>query len=336
MKTISVIIPVYNDEAHIEKSVLSVCNQSYRHLQIIVVDDGSTDATPEILAHLGAEDERIEIISTENSGVSAARNSGLAAATGDYICWLDSDDSMESEMLETLMEIAETHDADMVLSNYCNIAEQNQREIRYNVSGERIFTGEEALHALIKKEITQALWANIARRSLYEGISFPEGKLFEDVRVMHRIYVRCEKIVLTPKIMMNRLILKNSISHQKNIAKRVDSSEAYLERQEIINAAHPEWEAEFIPSNLETLFLLRSAVLHTTPAEFRPYRGRIRRIMRYFRNRKEIFPGRKASLGTKLEYHLLTVGSRLGIVLSSIVGRFSRKNSFIKQALSSR
>lgn len=330
MKTVSVIIAVYNDEAHIEKCVLSVCRQSYPKLQIIVVDDGSVDSTPAILARLAEQDARMQIIRRENGGISAARNTGLAAATGDFICWLDSDDWLEADMLQALVSAAGQTGADMALTNYDNVGAGDVRRRRYALHGDRILSGEEALHALIKKEITQAVWANIARRSLYQGISFPEGQLFEDVRVMYRLYERCERVVLVDQMLMNRLYLSSSISHSRSIAKRVESSEAYLERQQEINAVHPEWEADFVSANYDTLFLLRSAVAHSSCAAFRPYRSRIRRIARYFRSHGDIFPSRQAGLGARLEHLFLTSGSYTGMLLSLAVGRFARGNSFLK------
>lgn len=330
MKTVSVIIAVYNDEAHIEKCVLSVCRQSYPELQIIVVDDGSADSTPAILARLAAQDARVQLIRKQNGGISAARNTGLAAATGDFICWLDSDDWMEAEMIGTLVDAAERTGADMALTDYDNIAGNGARERRYALHGERIFTGEEALHALVKKEITQAVWGNIARRSLYRDVAFPEGLLFEDVRVMYRLYERCEKVVLVDQMLMNRLTLANSISHARSIAKRVESSEAYLERQQILNAAHPEWEADFVIANYGTLFLLRSAVVRASYSAFRPYRARIRRIARYFRSHGDVFPSKQAGFGARMEHYLLTGGSYAGIKLSLLVGRFAKGNSFLK------
>ena len=330
MKTVSVIIPVYNDEQYVGKAIASVCAQTYPHLEIIIVDDGATDSSPAIIDAAAEQDARIKVIRKKNGGLSSARNVGLAAATGDFICWLDSDDWMEPDMIRVLVETAEEEGADVALTNYYNVSVKNSKEIRYKLDGRRVYVGEEALHALVKKEITQAVWANIASRSLYEGIIYPEGKLFEDVRTMHMIYSRCKKLVLVEDILMNRLIRENSISNQRNVAKRIESSEAYLERQELINKLHPEWEKDFVANNFVTLKLLRSAVIHCPAKKCRENRDRIRPVVRYFRDRMDMYPGKDAKFGAKLEYHLLTTGTYVGMVLSFIVGRCSGKTTFLK------
>ena len=330
MKTVSIIIPVYNDEKYIEKTLGSVCGQTYTELEIIVVNDGSTDASPAMIDAAAANDPRIRVIHKQNEGVSVARNTGLAAATGDFICWLDGDDWMEPEMIATLMDAAEKNGADAVLANYYNVSPRSGNVPRYKEGCGRAYTSEEAVHALITKELSQSLCMNIVRRELYEGIVFPAGKLFEDVRNTYRIYGRCKKLVLVEDILVNRLIRYNSISNEYKIGKRVESTEAYLERQAEINKLHPEWEKDFVANNCETLLLLRSAVVHAPAKKCREYKDRIRPVVRYFRDRMHMYPGKKAKLGARLEYFLLTSGTYAGMMLSILVGRFAKKRSFLK------
>lgn len=115
MALISVIIPVYKAEDYLRECVDSVCRQTYKDLEIILVDDGSPDGCPEICDALAAEDFRIRVIHQKNSGVSAARNAGLEAASGEYVTFVDSDDYLEGCMYEKMMEKACTNDCDVVL-----------------------------------------------------------------------------------------------------------------------------------------------------------------------------------------------------------------------------
>ena len=112
---VSVIIPVYNSQQYLRKCVASVSNQTYRSLQIILVNDGSTDHSLEICEELAAEDSRIQIIDRKNGGVSSARNAGLTAAAGDFIIFVDSDDFVEPVMCSSLMNAAGRCQADLVL-----------------------------------------------------------------------------------------------------------------------------------------------------------------------------------------------------------------------------
>ena len=135
---ISVIIPVYNVEAYLERCLNTVCGQSYKNLEIILVDDGSTDNCLQICEEFAERDDRIKVIHQSNQGVSAARNTGLDAATGDYIAFVDSDDYIHPEMYERLYSLLKKHDADMsaCFSRGCwdsNYAEPPRDDIEISV-----------------------------------------------------------------------------------------------------------------------------------------------------------------------------------------------------------
>lgn len=110
---ISVIIPIYNVEAFLERCLNTVCGQSYKNLEIILVDDGSSDNCLKICKEFADKDDRIKVIHQSNQGVSAARNTGLDMATGDYIAFVDSDDYIHTEMYERLYSLLKKYDADM-------------------------------------------------------------------------------------------------------------------------------------------------------------------------------------------------------------------------------
>ena len=118
MEKISVIIPVYNVEKFIEQSIKSVLNQTYKNLEIILVDDGSTDSSGSICDEYSKKDKRIKVIHQDNKGLSGARNSGLDIATGKYIMFLDSDDYFENNSCEILYSEIEKKQADYVIGNY--------------------------------------------------------------------------------------------------------------------------------------------------------------------------------------------------------------------------
>ena len=112
---ISVIIPVYNREKSLKKCLDSVMGQTYKNLEIILVDDGSKDSSGVICDEYAAGDSRIKVIHQQNAGVAAARNAGLAMATGDYIGWVDSDDWIEPDMYECMLDNAQKYEADIVV-----------------------------------------------------------------------------------------------------------------------------------------------------------------------------------------------------------------------------
>jgi glycosyltransferase, family 2 len=133
---VSVIIPVYNVEKYVRKAINSVINQTYGKLEIILIDDGSTDGSAQICDELSAKDPRISVYHKENEGVSATRNMGIVKAKGDWLMFVDADDWIESNAVEKLLSIENTEDVDMILATYS--WDFNGKETRASITGKRI------------------------------------------------------------------------------------------------------------------------------------------------------------------------------------------------------
>lgn len=186
---ISVVIPVFNTEDYLKEAVGSICKQTYRNLQIIVVDDGSSDSSPGILRQLASEDRRIEIITQRNSGQGAARNKGLERADGDYVYFMDSDDILEPDCLEKCLEICTSEGLDYVTFDAVSFNERGETDdkFRYRRSGliseDRIWDSKELLrHSLENDTFKSSSCIFLSRRALLEenSIRFPEGIIHED------------------------------------------------------------------------------------------------------------------------------------------------------------
>ena len=132
MKLISVIVPVYNTEKYLEKCVMSILNQTYKNLEIILIDDGSTDNSPQICDSLAEKDNRITVIHQPNGGVSSARNTGLDNTHGDYIMFVDSDDYIAPNMIEFLSE--NIGDTDIAMCGYNSVDENGNLSPQENVT----------------------------------------------------------------------------------------------------------------------------------------------------------------------------------------------------------
>lgn len=318
---ISVIIPVYNMENTVGKSIDSVLGQTWTDLELVLVDDGSTDASGRICDEAAARDTRVKVIHKANGGVSSARNAGLKAATGDFIAWLDSDDWMEPKALAALMNAIDASGATMAICNYENVERSGKRKERYTVTSNELLTGREALERLIKREITQSLWANLVPRRMYDQVSFPEGKVFEDVCTTYKFYENSETVaVVNDTLLFNRLVRQESISHIQSVENRIASCESYLARQQDLQTRWPESEAIFVRYNYGMLLLsLRSAVFRDTPENFHKNCSRVKAVAAYFRKRRKLALGEKAPLPKTLEYLCLTSGTRAGFYLSRIV-----------------
>lgn len=318
---VSVIIPVYNMEETIGKSIDSVLAQTWRDLELIVVDDGSTDRTPTIVDQAALRDGRVRVIHQPNGGVSRARNAGLRAARGAFVSWLDGDDWMHPEALERLMDAIDRNQADMAYCNYENVDRAGKAERRYAMGACEVITGQEALHRMICRTLTQSLCFNLAPRSFYRDIHFPEGLLFEDVRNSYKLYAQARRVAaVNDALLFKRLVREGSISHAPSIDMRVASCQAYLERQREIEPKWPECEALFVEKNhAMMLLLLRAAVFRDSRENYRRHAKAIREITAYFRCRTHLALGDHAGIGRRLEYCFLTSGTRLGFYLSRLV-----------------
>lgn len=198
MILISVIIPIYNIKAYLNQCVQSVCNQSYSHLEIILVDDGSTDGSGVMCDELAKKDSRIKVFHKENGGLSEARNYGLLQATGNYIFYLDGDDWIASAALMNLIKAAEDYHADFVQGGFY-YAYSDYLLQRKEISDMIIFTPKEAMKELILDgRIKNFAWGNLIRKELALKVPFLKGKYFEDCFWKYQMTELAERYVYCP------------------------------------------------------------------------------------------------------------------------------------------
>ena len=181
---ISVIVPVYNVERYIRQCVESILEQTYADLEIILVDDGSTDGSGSICDEYKLKDNRVVVIHKCNGGLSEARNAGLDIARGEYIGFVDSDDYIEPDMYEVLYKNCERYAADLAAARFVKF--NTQGEVRKNFTENiEVFSREEMLRLFIvgdrRYEITMSVWDRLYKRELISDLRFPVGKCYEDI-----------------------------------------------------------------------------------------------------------------------------------------------------------
>lgn len=250
---ISVIVPVYGVEPYLRKCLDSLVGQSYRNLEIILVDDGSPDRCGEICGEYAGKDSRIQVIHKENGGVSSARNAGLRAASGDWIGWVDSDDWVERDMFEYLLGNAKQHQADIAVCGRCEHYKNHQRFRGWE--GEQLLGTEDALKCLLENDIMQNyLWDKLWKRELFRGIVFPEGKTFEDIAVMHRLFERASRVVCLPEWKYNYYQRAGSIVDDSSLQNRINHFMAARNRLEEMREDWPQYldllEAQCVASSI--------------------------------------------------------------------------------------
>ena len=195
---VSVIIPVYNVEKYLSCCLDSVLSQTYREIEIWLVDDGSTDGSGAVCDEYASKDDRVTVIHQENRGLSGARTAGLAGAQGEYICFVDSDDCAHPRMIECLIEAAQSHGASAAKCRFERIPEEVRRAPAKAVKEEtaRVLSAEEMLRLLVTDAWIGPVWAAVYKRELLEGLLFEEGVTFEDIPYVPQVYARADRIDL--------------------------------------------------------------------------------------------------------------------------------------------
>lgn len=191
---ISVIVPVYNVEKYVGRCLTSIINQSYTNLEIIVVNDGSTDKSLAVCEEYAAKDNRIKLISQENKGLSGARNTGLRHYTGEYVSFVDSDDWIHRNMIEYMFNVFISHDVEMSLCGNLHVSEEMVKDERYVEKDCKIFTSNSFMELFLNETFT-ACWSRLFRKDVIKGIQFPEGLNCEDFIYMYEVVRRIKKDV---------------------------------------------------------------------------------------------------------------------------------------------
>ncbi|MBE5744190.1 MAG: glycosyltransferase family 2 protein [Clostridiales bacterium] len=275
-KLISVIVPVYNVEPYLERCVNSIINQTYKNLEILLIDDGSTDNSGTICDEYAKKDSRIICVHQQNGGVSKARNEGLSLATGDYIGFIDSDDYIEPNMYELLLNSIEENNADLAICGFkqvrvdasfkINDADNTVDWSRENVINNFFTQG-------IIKELVYAPVNKLYKKSLLEGLSFNcKYAMGEDILFLFKCIERVEKITYIQGAYYHYIMREGSAMTSSFSKKRLDYVYAIREIEDICKQKYPyvvdkvgAWAYK------HTLNTLRQIIVSKKIAEFKEF-----------------------------------------------------------------
>lgn len=268
MMKISVIVAAYNVENYIEKCLNSIVSQTYRNLEIIVVNDGSTDRTLDKISNFAKFDNRMIIINKPNGGLSSARNAGIDCASGDYIGFIDGDDYIAEDMYETLLE--------QMLKHHCEISMCAVLKVYNSYKENDCFRAEslvlnktEALQALVEEEyVKHYAWNKLYEANLFNTVRYPEGKIYEDLFTTFKLFGLANRIAYTNKIGYNYVQREGSILRSKFDGRKLDCIMAFKEFKAYVDENHPELSRQLVwRINLSTinslLDMLKSEALYS-------------------------------------------------------------------------
>ncbi len=288
---ISVIVPVYNCGEYVGSCLDSIVSQDYPDLEIIVVDDGSTDYGATICRAFAALDSRVVLIRRPNGGLSAARNTGLDRATGDYVAFVDGDDYLDPDMFTQYLPWLEAMPDGLLISGHKAVRDGIVVSAIQLEGGP---VGRETALEELYEDVTfrNYMWNKLYPRHLFDGLRFPEGHVYEDVVMQFRLFERAAGIMKCPFAGYNYVLRSGGISKVPSLRNTFDCVEAYVERLET---------AECRTSRLlrpMTLGLFRAYVDLALRSLYH-YRDR-----EAFRERRHVLDNRLYRLDTDLKAHL--------------------------------
>lgn len=241
-KLISVVIPIYNVEKLIARCVDSVINQTYKNLEIILVDDGSPDACPEICDDYAKKDARVRVIHKQNGGLSSARNAGIAAATGEYITFIDSDDFVNPDYVQTLYTSICEDETSLAISSHRAVYDNGTVIDRSN-NRRCTLSSQDALKCVLYDDgIDVSAWAKLYKLELFSDIKYPEGRLYEDAATTYKLIDKAGKVSLDSKVIYNYMIRSTSIAAGAFSPKKMDLITSTREMCDYIKNKYPELE----------------------------------------------------------------------------------------------
>lgn len=236
---ISIIIPVYKVEDYVERCIKCIQAQTYTNWEAIFVEDGSPDKSGEICDRYAKEDARIKVIHKENAGVAAARNTGIANATGEYIAFIDSDDYAHPQYLEVLFKLLCKNDADLAIVGY---------ELSYNsevgdgqpLEEIQIMDSSKAVAKVIENQQFCSPWSKLYKKSLFSHITYPEGAIYEDLGTAFEIFQAADKIVYQNIPLYYYYQVSESITRSEFHYGKLDEAKALKKQYEFVREHFPE------------------------------------------------------------------------------------------------
>lgn len=273
---ISVLVAAYNVERYLPRFFEKIENQAYNHLEIILVDDGSTDATGQLCDFFAEKHENIKVVHTTNGGVSVARNMCLNNATGDFISFVDPDDEISIDFYSKVATFIEKTDCDLIILNRFNVYPDGKKvEIRhFNESG--IIEKNVVMQMLFDEALGSQLWEKVYRRDLWEGIRFTPGRVYaEDVAVLHRVVDRAHKIGTIAEPLYYYYINEATLTTSYRPFKWMSTYLAFKERLEYAELNYPQMTSKLRAITLNMARLtLDNYILRREPSD-EPYMAEI-------------------------------------------------------------
>ena len=317
---ISVIVPVYNIEIFVERCIKSIVEQTFKNLEIILVDDGSTDSSGDICDRWGKCDSRIKVIHKKNGGLSDARNCGLDIASGNYISFIDGDDFIDKDMYKDMLNYISKHECDICICGMCkteNGKEFVTRPYTYENIEFTILNSELAIKEVLNDKIDVSSCNKLYKRNIIGELRFPYGKTNEDFALIYKLFFFSKKIIIINKNYYRYIQREGSITTTKFNEKQFDKYYNCLEMIDFIKFNIPQLfnDAEQYLW-YQTFCLLKTLYIKDIFKEYKKYDIELRGTLKSDTNR--IIKCKKINFKEKLIYICISYFPKLYIFINKL------------------
>lgn len=259
MPKISIIVPVYNVEDYLPRCLNSILKQTIQEIEIILINDGSTDSSGDICDQFALKDSRITVIHQKNGGLPAARNEGIAHASGDYIGFIDSDDYIEADMYEKLYRACTQNNAKISMCGRHDVAPDGRKKATFTLKEPQIWSSKEAIRRILLWEnIDSSACDKLFARAFFSEFRFPLGKYHDDIFFVPPVVHAAGKIVHIGEPKYNYYYRENSISKEPFSVRKWDLLEAVKSVETLILKEYPELQKEYDSFYYHNLLYLNS------------------------------------------------------------------------------
>lgn len=273
---VSVIVPIYNVEKYLDRCVESIVSQSYKNIEILLVDDGSKDTGGKKIDEWENRDARIKAIHKVNGGLSAARNTGIENATGSHLVFVDSDDWIHENMIGKMVEALK--DGEIACCGMIRTDGKKNADIEW-FAEKQIVSGTDAVKMLVENSLfTSHIQKNIFPKQLFDKVRFPEGKVYEDIRTAYKLFLQVNKVCILPEHYYYYFERSDSITNVVKLSNQIEWFDALKERAEELSFMLTAEEKQRVCAQRAVVMSLAVVQNHFSDREKDKYKTRMKKI----------------------------------------------------------
>ncbi len=326
---ISVIVPVYNVEAFLKKCLNSLVHQTYDNLEIILIDDGSTDLSPRICDEYAERYSNVRVIHQQNKGLCGARNTGLDDAKGDYIGFVDSDDWCALDMYQYLYDGLCKYNVDVAACGYYRVRTKGRIVARCDGAAHVLDEDLIIRDIVLNNDFCSFFWNKLFRRSVFGNLRFPEGHTFEGERFMHRVIKNTNNAVLLGEPKYYYVDATDSIVNTTKLSSPVNQTLSYIVRYNDLKTDYSDLRGDMLFDIGKAMLCIKKSSKTVTEEEITSLKSEYDKIRNFYKKHKKALLQHFGTLERR-QIGLLAEGTCSGIKRANLVGKITQICSKLK------